>query len=200
MGVSVDFPRTSTLLFQIAFFFLCFVCLLVSRLRDQITILSSTQVGLGAFANYPGCSGLSFDCGDPAQAASPYPLPCVCSLTSTMPCRARVAPISLPTWLPPVLCRHGFPGHRATPWEFSARMPQTRYRQIPSEFAVGTARFRQNSPRPQNVRKLVTFAYRHFPPLSVRFRQIPSESAGSRQKEFLSAGSAALKNNPPHEI
>ena len=196
MGVSVDFPRTSTLLFQIAFFFLCFVCLLVSRLRDQITILSSTQVGLGAFANYPGCSGLSFDCGDPAQAASPYPLPCVCSLTSTMPCRARVAPISLPTWLPPVMCRHGLPGHRATPWEFSARMPQTRYRQIPSEFAAGTARFRQNSPRPQNVRKLVTFAYRHFPSDSVRFRQIPSVPVGFRQNP---SNGIVVRRGPGHE-
>ena len=172
MGVSVDFPRTSTLLFQIAFFFLCFVCLLVSRLRDQITILSSTQVGLGAFANYPGCSGLSFDCGDPAQAASPYPLPCVCSLTSTMPCRARVAPISLPTWLPPVMCRHGLPGHRATPWEFSARMPQTRYRQIPSEFAAAP-----------KCTKTGDFC---VPPLSVRIRQIPSDSV--RIRRFPSEG------------
>ena len=149
MGVSVDFPRTSTLLFQIAFFFLCFVCLLVSRLRDQITILSSTQVGLGAFANYPGCSGLSFDCGEPAQAASPYRLPCVCSLTSTMPCRARVAPISLPTWLPPVLCRHGFSGHIGPRrWNSQQECPKP-----------GTARFRQNSPR--------------VPPDSVRIRRGP---------------------------
>ena len=111
--------------------FFCFVCLLDNRLRHQTAILSSTQVGLGAFASYPGCSGLSSDCGGPAQAVFLYPLPCVCPLTSIMPCRARVAPISLPMWLPPVLCRHGFSGRRAAPRELLVRMPQTRYRQIP---------------------------------------------------------------------
>ena len=147
MGVSADFPRTSTLLFQIAFFLFCFVCLLDNRLRHQTAILSSTQVGLGAFASYPGCSGLSSDCGGPAQAVFLYPLPCVCPLTSTMPCRARVAPISLPMWLPPVLCRHGFSGRRATPREFPVRLPQTRCRQIPSK----SVKTRQNSLWLKNV-------------------------------------------------
>ena len=133
MGVCVDFSRTSDLLVRIPFLFVCRAFLLDDCLRHETAIVSDTQAETCSFCQLSFLLRIELGFRHTCTSNLHIPLALCVPAHFEYSSQSGVPPILLPAELSPPPYRHGVSIDRAALWELQARMPQTRYRQIPQK-------------------------------------------------------------------